>query len=383
MILATTISIYAHAQSSAQALQTEILDLNDISILLPLPTPDDWNLLPQGKTIAHNGMLLPLTYLKQIPQLIGIAPNEKAYPMMRVVGIRLDPCFHEGPAPIRCQAQIRMVWQVLAPNDETTSTFDAALHSFYNLTDTQFKELLSSVIDLKLKHGTSSSTNTPLAIHPILQSEGLSGPYYTQLINLIYQYVGEGNLSRVTFMQLFMNGNIWEFGGFDIKDQNLTPITIARTNTTTQQFKNSATPEPIWFLGGMTPEVTQDDNLNFLIHDSRLVTLENENDIIAATRAAYRFENPKQHNPGTLDCVSCHVAQASKEWALQKFPTLNLDVINQNEIYQSPYNLKNLSPMQNQTNILRAFGYFLDSPIIAQRTINESADVLDFIRKNF
>lgn len=355
--------------------QTLNLTTNDVSLLFPLPPLEEWNDLPQGTSAGQNGELLPLAIVNQLPQLVAIAPNDKVYSVLRVVGLRIDPCFHEGPSPIKCQPQIRMIWQPLAEGDEITSTFDASLHSFYNLTTEQFTEFIKTYSILVQNNG-AQNTMAPLGVNPILKSQGLQGPFFTELKKLVYQYAGANNLSRVTFMQLFMNGNIWEFGGFDIDHQELTPINIARTQHTTQKFKNSASPQPVWFHGSIEPQLTaSEDDLSYLVLDSREVSLENEEQIKQATKAAFHIENPNLHNPGTIDCVSCHVAQSAKFWSMQQFPTLNLEQIFKNDIFQSPLNLQNTSPLQNQTNVLRAFGYFMESPITAQRTINESASV--------
>lgn len=358
------------------------LDLSDVSILFPLPKTESWNQLPSGKSPAKFGELLPLSIFKQLPQLLSLAPNERIYSAMHVVGVRVDPCFHEGPTPLKCHAQIRMVWQPLADDAGETSTFDAAIHTFYDLTTDEFKDLLNSLQQHKSSH-TQSTEFKPLGINPILKSAGLESDYYKNLIKIIFQFTGEKKLSRVTFMQLFMNGNIWEFGGFDISNSSLKPINIPRINAFTQKFKNSASPRPIWFNGGMAPEPQDVENLNILTRDSRVLAPQNEAEIIEATKSAFKFENPTLHNPGTVDCVSCHIAQSAKIWSMRQYPWLNLDVVSKNEIYASDRDIRNLSPMQIHTNILRSFGYFMDIPFVAQRTINESAEVIKYINSNF
>ena len=88
---------------------------------------------------------------------------------------------------------------------------------------------------------------------------------------------------------------------------------------------------------------------------------------------------PKLHNPGTVDCVSCHVAQPAKIWAMRQYPWLQLDNVSRDIIYNSKLNIRNMSPMQMHTNIVRAFGYFMNQPFVAQRTINESAEVVNYL----
>lgn len=362
--------------------QNAALTLNDVSILLPLPAKEDWDLLPKSATEAKKGILLSKEVVASLPQLIAMAPNDQTYDFLRVVGIRIDPCFTEGRGPVKCQQQIRFVWQILSDMNDETSTFDASLHTFYSVTPDELQQLVSEIKSLKAELNINEDPLAPLGIHPVIQQQGLKGQYYLRLMTLIYKYVGQSNFTRITFMQLFMTGNIWEFGGFDVKDGELKVITIPRINSNTQQFVNSAKPAPTWFKGGLNPAPNDADNFNLLTKDSTKLSLQTEAEIVASTKAAFKFENPSLHNPGTLDCVSCHVAQAAKSFTLSKFPSLQLDQLSRDVIYTSGQNLQNVSPLQNQTNIIRAFGYFMESPFVAQRTINESAEVVQYFNLN-
>ena len=357
------------------------LGMNDVSILLPLPAPDQWDLLPAGTTPGGKGDLLPLSYFKSVPQIVGLASNEQVYPALRAVAIRLDPCFAEGFSPTGCRPQIRMIWQVLADNGDSSSTFDAAVHSFYDLTGDEFSQLISRYVEIKQKFGLQNAP-TSLGINPHFSEFGLAGDYSRQVLALITSYCGEQNLSRLTFMQLFLNGNIWAFGGLDISRTHAgTPvfadIKIPGTSATLQQFRNNAKPEPVFFSGGLSPVPTLNPEFSYLLNDSKSISLpQNEQQISDAVRAAFKIENPGLNNPGTVDCVSCHTAQTARHWALTQFPQLNLSSRHADVIYNSDRDLTNSSPLKERTNNLRAFGYFMDSPITAQRTINETAEVL-------
>ena len=198
------------------------------------------------------------------------------------------------------------------------------------------------------------------------------------LLQIVDRFTGESKLTRVTFMQLSGTGDVWIFGGFNIQNQQMTAIQIPRLNkATAQEFRNGALPKPFWFIGGIFPQPKQADNLNILVQDSRKLAPENEVEIVEATRAAFQFENPKLHNPGTVDCVSCHVAQPAKSWAVRQYPWFNLDQQLAGDIYDNAENdIRNGSPMQIHTNILRAFGFFMNRPFVAQRTINETSEVV-------
>lgn len=360
--------------------QTIDLDLNDISVLLPLPSANEWGLLPKADTQGARGVLLPKNLVvEKIPILLQMVHNESLYPLIYSVGFRIDPCFHEGPAPVKCKTQIRMIWQPLLKRGEQTFTTDVTLHTFYEIAEVDFKKLINEIKQLKLQASVTTD-GAALSINPVLKKEGLRGPYYTKLMSIIYKYIGEENLSRITFMQLFGGETVWFFGGIDIKNNEVTRVTIPRINHTIQQFANT---QIVFFKGGIAPEPRQSDNLNIVLGDSEKLTAEtHEQEIINAVKSAFKFENPHLHNPGTLDCVSCHVAQPVKDWAFYKFPQLNLAEASREFTYQSDKNLANLTPVQ-QTNIARIFGYFEDQPITAQRVINESAEVVKHLKANY
>lgn len=360
------------------------LDLNDVSILFPLPTTDNWDQLIRADHQAKKGKLLPSEFFNKIPSLVVVPSNEILYQDIRVVGMRFDPCFHEGHAPTRCHQQIRLIMQPLENVQGNTSTFDASLHLFYDLNAAEFKDFIGSLSRLKTEF-TSKVEILPLGVNPLLKKDGLQSDYFKKVTSLVFQYIGKSALSRITFMQVLGSGLVWDFGGFDIKDNEMKPIHIPRIDSQIQRFINGGVdPRPVWFLGGIIPQFEGQENLNILVRDSRILGPLHEEEVIAASRSAFRFENPTLHNPGTVDCVSCHIAQSARNYTLRQFPWYNVDRINFKDIYTNPdRNLRNLSPMQPHTNILRSFGYFMNQPIVSNRTINETAEVLKYLNQNY
>ena len=146
------------------------LGLNDVSILLPLPQSKEWDLLPKPETMGGKGALLIREIFNQVPQLLAFASNDEVYSAMRAVGIRIDPCFTEGYVPVRCQTQIRLIWQPLSDTDNETSTFDASLHTFYQLTETEFKSLVDELKKLKATAG-GGPDDEALGVNPIIKSQ--------------------------------------------------------------------------------------------------------------------------------------------------------------------------------------------------------------------
>lgn len=387
LFLALLLTAVSAAASSGPGLTLPDLDLNDVSILFPLPKADAWSALPQASSAGMHGVLLPADYVNRLPMLLQGVKNSVLYPDLRAVGLRVDPCFMEGLAPVRCQPQIRMIWQPLILVNGKTSTLDVTLHSFYRLKAEEFAALVTELKNLKQSLAEPAPEPAALGVHPRLLAEGPDGNFARKLLSILYRYTGRGNLSRITFMQLFGRETVWIFGGVDIQGGKFTAIGIPRLEpgkNTLQQFTNLVLPDPAWFRGGLFPAPESGENLNILIEDSRKLAPEHEEEIIAAVRSAFRFENPRLHNPGTVDCVSCHAAQPARAWAVRQYPWLNLEQTNADSIYyDSANNLRNLSPLQDRTNIVRMFGYFADQPFVAQRVINESAEVVNYLRRNY
>ena len=368
------------------------LGMNDISVLIPLPKNElemKSLLSAQNKISDHSTIeLMPENVFKFLPVLIPTINQLQLYNNnLKVIALRFDPCFTEGFSPTACQSQIRLVWQpVIFKSDHNgnlkPSTIDAAIHSFYNLDAIKWKALMSeinliSVTDIKL----------PLQIHPTILSQGLDGIYWNQLKKIILKYANKDNLIRATAMTVRMD-RVWGFQGVDLKDNQWTAIEIPtlkilnrpEAKVTSQAF--FLEPESLLdlteFKGGASLlEINNQSWFRLLSDSKKYGETQTENEIKVALGLAYNLENPKKHNPGTIDCVSCHLAQTIRLWGSEKFKTWDFNQLFKSEIYQNKnIDLKNTSVNPANTNRARAFGYFDDEPIISQRIINETAQIL-------
>lgn len=365
------------------------LNLNDVSVLIPLPTAQEMDLLPQPETQAALGELLPKNYVvKYMPMLLQFTDNVELYPTFRAVGFRIDPCFTEGRGPVKCKQQIRVIWQPLKIENDKVTTVDVTLHSFYQLDQNQFTSLVKEMRSLKETVETDSVDGLSLQSNPLIRREGLNSDYYKSLKNIYFKYIGEQNMDRITFMSLFANKTVWFFGGINIdSEKNVSKIIIPRINNGIQQFINDSgsNETPDSFFGRIFPAPKDNDNFNNLLADSSKFSQQNEEDIINFTRASYKFENPALNNPGTLDCVSCHAAQPVRSWTYKNFPGINFGDLTDVKYIptRNTQNLSNITIKQNQTNVVRAFGYFDDTAVTSQRVINESTEVVNTLESNY
>lgn len=353
------------------------LSQNDVSILIPLPNiPTEISNLFRPATVGSFGELFPRFVYDEMPELAFETPEE-TYKKLRVVGVRIDPCFPMTPPSTGCQPQIRMVWQpIFTDSHGQIRSIDAAVHTFYNVPSDDFANLVVRLENLKATNG-SGVPNEVLNVNPLLKKFGLNSAYSKKLFTIILSKVGSSRLSQATFMQLSGGENVWVFGGFLVSGTQINNLPIARINGFIQTFNNNPIFPSYFSNGGASPPPTGTDTFNLLIKDSRKIAPSDETEVIESTMATIRIENPNNHNPHTMDCVSCHTAQSARIWATRQYPWLMLDQRGLQFKFQSKFNLTNASPNPGNTKLLRSFGYNGIEPAVSQRTINETAVVLE------
>lgn len=354
------------------------LGLNDLSVLIPLPKNSEASLMLSPYDEGSQGTLLSKKNYNKLFKLVVDKSNEEVWrDQLKVIAIRLDPCFVEGTGPLPCRRQIRLVWQPLIEKENEVTTKDASLHSFYEFSDEEFAAILT-----EWKMWSKTNKNLPLTIHPLLKKEGLSGKHWNQLRSIILKYCGEKNLVRMTSMGLSGSEQLWVFSGMDIdpKTTQSKEMIIPRIQTTIQTITQSSF-DPHEFWGALTPAPNADLEFNLLVEDSMFFKKRNtEIEVRKVVNSYLSFENPKKHNTGTLDCASCHLTSMTHQWTLTNYPNLKWDVEFKDTKYQSALNLENTTLNKVNPHQFRIFGYFGQDPAISQRVINETAEVFDFLK---
>lgn len=371
------VSLFLSAQLSVAA-----WDLNDVSYLMPLPAELGTDSLLRMTDVGQGGEILPAAMISKIPVLAIDRPAEEVSANMRVVAVRIDPCF-PLPTPQSCQRQVRLVWQPLEfTRRKTIEAVDAALHAFYVLDDQQFSSILKDLAAWK-KQFKADTTFKPLQVHPAWAKEGDSSPALVAFNKVILKHIGPNQVNRVTAMVLRGNGDMWAFAGFDMRDGQLDMSPVPRLgNRRSQSFVNLAVPADHFSGGGIAPSAKGEDTLGNLVGESRKIETGMDELIRREARAAIRIENPKHFNPENMDCVSCHVAQPALQWLSANRPELKVKDLWSKEAYSNPkYDMSNTSPDPGNTRTIRAFGYFDQNVAISQRVINESAEVADLVNQ--
>lgn len=349
---------------------TPRLGMNDVSILFPLPAADtdEGHLRPADD--GGRGPLLPMEVFDAIPTFPVTPADGLRYARLRVLAARFDAC---GGSPRACHPEIRLVMQ---PTLGATSR-DSALHLFYRLDDTQTAEIVQALRALQ-SLAPELDPHGPLDVNPALVAQGLDGPYAQALRALLLQHIGAENLVRVTF---FLRAppavEVWFLGGFDRTDGVLSAMNIVAVGATTQRVIFA--PAASGYDYELTPPGTTPEDGSAL-YTAALAAAASEPTRADAIASFLRVENPTLHAVDDLPCAGCHISTYVTSEAAR---THGVDLASIEGAYTSSRDLTLRGDATNSPSSLRAFGWFANRPMIAQRTVNETAAVLDDLEARF
>jgi hypothetical protein len=391
--------------------------MNDVSILFPLPSSEAEiaDLLGASSSGAR-GTLIPSALYSIVGPISGSTnvdagpegpagvENVSAYSDLHVVAIRIDPCFASlspDPHGVGCAAQIRLIFQEVLPaagesfagTGSGTATFDSAVHAFYSLTRDELLALARALVALRVANETGVSLG-PLAPHPIMVSQGLGGAMAKGVEQLILQYAGEQNLTRLTQLS---NGaepltgtdqpGLWFMSGIDVSDAGASsslaiPTLADDAGSTALEQVNAVLPGPgESFFGFFVPNTASPDDL--LPLDNGAPTSLGASDRTAAFASLVRIENPADNSPNTIDCGSCHFATPTEVFVAM--PVFSLDDTTSALAFQPDGKsvvAADLAPTFGASTIqlnIHAFSYVGQSPAINQRVVNETAAIVEYL----
>lgn len=342
------------------------LDLNDVSFLVPLPAPSRLEAMLTARSAGAMGPLLPRHLFDGLPLLVPDQKAEALYGELRIVSVRVDPCF-PGEAGA-CLKQVRLVAQPVFVDGDQLTTRDATVHLFYSLDDTLFARVVDALFLLDEQAG--EMTAGALDVHPVLRRQGLDGPYHGRLKAMVLEGCGHATLSRVAFMSVDATGSLWRFGAFNVDRGMLAVDLIPRLpELSVQAVQEQGTAA---FRSGALIPSAANDRLDTLLSEREL-RLADRHTVDAAVTSALRIEHPERSSPKTVDCASCHVASRAlshAEAALQLNSSQHPD-----RFLASEFDLRRVDEAGDDPRALRAFGYLGAKSAFSQRTINESAVV--------
>jgi hypothetical protein len=387
---------------------TRPVTMNDVSILFPLGTASDYSTGHlRADSTGKRGVLFPASVFEKI-SIEGSAagsgvggPSKAPYANMRVVALRLDPCFAElrpTPSATTCRNQLRLVFQELQASTTGVSAFDSGVHALYTITRAELLAILNEIVRLREADGGQGGKG-PLAPHALMVAQGLAGTFSTAIQKLILQYAGEQNLARVTAMTSKNAGFQWSFFGFDISGASpkAVPLAIAtlaamapRDGTEQSFFRGFENTDPI---GSFIPKPTGPDDFTVLA-DVKSALMLSAADQAKLSRGLARVENPSIFTTDTLDCARCHTASPLGQNVARD--RLHLAEADGDDAFHPDgkwVTAKEMSATDfsgaSQTNPdvplvnVHAFSYAIQRPSVNQRTVNETAAVVQFLNDSF
>lgn len=377
VLLAAACSDGNDAAPAKPQMLTSLVGVDDVSFLYPLPADARLRTTLLGADAAGTrGALLPPDIHRALPPLDTIMPNGEGYHLLRVVSVRLDPCFPGlGVKDERdCKSQVRLVMQpvVLPPEGSGLTTMDLAVHLFYALSREELAGLLQELVDLRAASGIERGDG-PVGIHRALAREGMEGAFARGARAALMARIGRENLTRMTFMGVEQVGQAWRFGGFDIVGGDLVPMKIPLLDVTEETFRNRDLDGATFSYASTGPVSPATDDIRLLFDPTALAAASDEQRRVAY-RHALRIENPTLNSPETIDCATCHITMAARRFAER---THGLSSAGESDLYRHPQGLPLAGATVERTNELRAFGYFDARPSISQRTVNETAAVVE------
>ncbi|HEY5924147.1 MAG TPA: hypothetical protein VIV11_20850 [Kofleriaceae bacterium] len=362
--------------------------LNDVSIMFPLPANETerarllW-LMPRA---GEQGPFFPAAQRDQLPDLNGDVPDSAGYPAAMITSLRFDPCFPRLGGE-SCQAQLRLVAQpVLTNSDGITMLDDAAAHLFYVLSPTEAETVLAKLAAIRV--GSPASTDGPLGVHPGLAAD-IAGATGAAVRALVVDHCRDDNFIRITTNSFAFDN--WGFARFDREGATLARQALPGMETaeTSQAWLRQAQRYDLNDPSGtITPRPVS--GFTYLLSKASYSAGAPVDPAFAEHAAAtlLSIENPTLTDSEYIDCASCHLATQARLFASRNGVTF----AGANK-YVPPAgvdtSLTPIAQLDGNLGVTIAFGYHMQDdgivpvhvPSISQRTINESAAIVEFLRR--
>lgn len=217
-----------HVRSAEDPPVGHALGMNDVSILLPLPSNVG---IPVLAALA--GDEEALAELRRVDALVtapgDIAPRTGAtiaFDDFQIVAVRFDVCerLALGPCPVGAAGRLRLVLQPLYVRAGATFAHDVALHAFYPIPAAEMSSAVDELRRLsRIQHEPASA---PLAVGPAAAAG--NADYLRGLRALVLRYARATNLVRLTVIGQVADSAAfaWIFRGIDREGDELVPMII-------------------------------------------------------------------------------------------------------------------------------------------------------------
>jgi hypothetical protein len=349
------------------------LDMNDVTILAPLPPSGATPVLLRGTDLADDGTaLVPRALFDRL-----VKENEVAGPILmpathgrlQLVAVRFDLCDRHlpGVCPEAEDAQMRLVFQPMFTDGLAQ---DVGFHAFYAIRN---EEIAGAVAALRDLARIVPPQNGMLRVSPALSGANPE-PYATTLRAFVKRYGGDARLIRLTLNaqpEIFSQVR-WELRGVEKKGEVFVDITIVGSPAISESVFLGASYEvrpsvdtPAGLLGAITKSM-------FDVADET-----KRREYLAALVAV---ENPSSHTAETVACVACHVSTIVMS---ERTSNSGIDPLTLPGRYTSRFDLSTAGGKSTESRAIRALGYVGRQPMISQRVVNDTAQTLTELEQRY
>ncbi len=374
----TSESSQVKEKTSKEAILTDSfgLSMNDVSILFPnhqnpqflmkMPNLSE-GFVPEwaGQELANNFENLP-TGNKTPPARGRFQADLSPY---KLAAMRFDPCPNDLQAKgddAACFRQMRATWQI--QNRELGPfAMDSNVHTAYLLSQDEFSAAMAKLRELH-KQASVDTTGLSLSVHPVIQKEGPDSPYLKGVLELLKIYAKPSRLMvmaglrRADFETWSMTTLSQDLKTQTISERPLIGVENSGMNIKVQTFSANRQRSSSFLM--VRPASANPKNISKEVRDS--------------VPNAVAFENPKLHNALSTDCSSCHQAVH-----LSMHPDLNVPPLDLAEVrYASQYPSSVTIFEARDFTALQMFSFSSGRPRITPRVVNETANVLDYMKSH-
>ena len=356
-----------------------MLQMQDLAVMLPLAhSQAELDAQLSASSPGRGGVLLPQS---------ALAGDGAAfqYSSLRVVAFRFDPCFGAtDPASSQCQNQLRLVFQPTTLESDGAMAQDAAIHASYALGRDELLAAVAEMVDARVHAAGNDDDLGPLAPHPIIAREGLTGPLAAAFFRIIEKYAGQANLVAFTSLNAGVfsgsgpipnNMQFWDFQRFDVSAGHPSASSIPGLPDGTMQLDLDTTVMPM--TASVSVATTSSDDDITVLANFPQASQAPAAALQAGFDAALRIENPHQHTPLTIDCASCHVAEPARTLvgdALGMHEAGNPNRFTADPAIPAADVVTTTSVLVDGAALnIHAFSYLFNSPMINQRVVNDTA----------
>jgi hypothetical protein len=371
-------------------------DLNDVSILLPLPKNEaEAETLFRLSTPSDGGKtLFPAHVHEEVVKSFPEAEQGRLRSLYRkwtAVSFRIDPCFRERLHE-ECERQIRVVWQPLQFVAGRASYENAALHTLYPLTAEEWSALVEDFRRLKAR-SPKKTQGVALGVHPGLV-DGLGSAFAQEIHRRIHPWILQSRISRLALFLPLGNGehSFKRFHLFEpsaknrtiplwISERSESPIEVRYGNARAKGERTSGFFSIASNKKNALRTQSTDDDLQVLLVDSKAFAKDRER-LLEFAEIQRRVENPEKHGSLSVDCLTCHASGAAKAYLDRELGFFEKRRIEEPRfLAPGAYNLTNTSVEPKSLVRFRAFGYFGADVSILDRTTHESALVAESLNR--